>query len=506
MSPQDDYELQLQEAEKKLLAKQVSTLTEGDRAKVWELGQILRNKQESEEDISCLPTLQVSDISRNTSPTLITDLSLGGGVPIQMCDQPTNGITYFSSVLDTQHVPDHLQPLIPLLCGVLTRMGAGDLDFRMLDQEIELKTGGLHVATLVIPHPIEADKYEQGIHISSHCLNHKLTDMLDLWSLVFNDVTLDDLQRFSTLVKMIATTLANSLVYHGHHYAMKSATSTTSHVAALNENWSGLTALHRMKELSEMEDLGPVLEQLRELARLVLSRERLRVAINTTPDHHADTVSTFENFLNQLDGTPKGLPPLATVPSDFTPHTSRTHQVFPFPVNFASKSYTGVSYAHPDAGALRVLGRLMFKFLHREIREKGGAYGGGATCTPGGAFSFYSYRDPNSTQTLATFDAAVEWVLAGKFNERDVAEAKLGVFQAVDAPVAPSSKGSRRFLSHITDELYADHRRLVLDVTPQDLVRVARVHLRDASVEGACLIGPKNEEIDKDPFWKTVLN
>ena len=32
------------------------------------------------------------------------------------------------------------------------------------------------------------------------------------------------------------------------------------------------------------------------------------------------------------------------------------------------------------------------KFLHGEIREKGGAYGGGARMGRGGLFSFYSYR------------------------------------------------------------------------------------------------------------------
>ncbi|KAG0721687.1 hypothetical protein GWK47_045947 [Chionoecetes opilio] len=41
-----------------------------------------------------------------------------------------------------------------------------------------------------------------------------------------------------------------------------------------------------------------------------------------------------------------------------------------------------------------------------------------------------------------------------------------------------------------TDELFADHRRLVLDVVAQDLVKVARTYLRDGPVEGACLIGP----------------
>ena len=42
--------------------------------------------------------------------------------------------------------------------------------------------------------------------------------------------------------------------------------------------------------------------------------------------------------------------------------------------------------------SLRVLARLMTnRFLHRQIREKGGAYGGGARYGSG-IFSFYSYR------------------------------------------------------------------------------------------------------------------
>lgn len=43
--------------------------------------------------------------------------------------------------------------------------------------------------------------------------------------------------------------------------------------------------------------------------------------------------------------------------------------------------------------SLRLLARLMTaKFLHTEIREKGGAYGGGAHISHNGIFNFYSYR------------------------------------------------------------------------------------------------------------------
>ena len=46
-------------------------------------------------------------------------------------------------------------------------------------------------------------------------------------------------------------------------------------------------------------------------------------------------------------------------------------------VNFCAAAYPTVSENHPDSAALSVLGSVPRNgFLHTEIREKGGAYGG----------------------------------------------------------------------------------------------------------------------------------
>lgn len=52
-----------------------------------------------------------------------------------------------------------------------------------------------------------------------------------------------------------------------------------------------------------------------------------------------------------------------------------------------------LSHALPPVSlSLNILARMMTaKYLHGEIREKGGAYGGGARMG-GGLFTFYSYR------------------------------------------------------------------------------------------------------------------
>jgi Zn-dependent M16 (insulinase) family peptidase len=135
------------------------------------------------------------------------------------------------------------------------------------------------------------------------------------------------------------------------------------------------------------------------------------------------------------------------------------------------------------------------KFLHPHIREKGGAYGSGLTLSPSGVLNFFSYRDPNSSATFDIFEQANEWVSQNSFTDKDIEEAKLGVFQTVDAPIPPGSKGMRKFLYGIDDLLLQMHRSALMAVTRQDIVDVAETYLGQKSQSkcGRALLGPKNE-------------
>jgi Zn-dependent M16 (insulinase) family peptidase len=52
--------------------------------------------------------------------------------------------------------------------------------------------------------------------------------------------------------------------------------------------------------------------------------------------------------------------------------------------------------------------------LLREIREKGGAYGGGSRISSDGVFSFYSYRDPHTLHTFEAFEKGIQWATKGE--------------------------------------------------------------------------------------------
>ncbi|XP_033066010.1 presequence protease, mitochondrial-like isoform X2 [Trachypithecus francoisi] len=129
-------------------------------------------------------------------------------------------------------------------------------------------------------------------------------------------------------------------------------------------------------------------------------------------------------------------------------------------------------------GDLKILARLMTaKFLHTEIREKGGAYGGGAKLSRSGVFTLYSYRDPNTIETLQSCGKVVYWAKSGKFMQQGIDKAKLSVFSTVDAPVAPSDKGMDHFLYGLSDEMKQAHREQLFTVSHDKLLAVSDRYL-----------------------------
>lgn len=506
MSPDKEYEAKLEQQEKVILDSKCKSLTDEDRASIFTKSQELLALQSKVDEVEQLPTLQLNDIASQADRVQLDGLRVQG-VPLQVAVQPTNGITYFHSIINSSHLPEKLQPHLPFFCMAATKMGAGDLDYRQLDQEIELKTGGLCVGIHLAEGLDSAKSFEQGLLLSSHCLDRNLPEMFRLWESIFNKLRLQDENRVETLLRQLVGELSNSLTHAGHKYAMAHAASSLTPTAQLKEMDEGISYIRRVKAIAETNQFEPLLDTMKDIAEHLLTKDNMRCALNVTSDSRDAAVGELDRFVSAVKGSPKQQAVLWSADADFKPTLQKTHFVLPIPVNFASKVVPGATYLSPDYAPLRVLAGLMSaKFLHPEIREKGGAYGGGANASASGLFSFYSYRDPKSLETIQTFDRAVDWALKADYSEEAIKEAKLRVFQAIDAPVPPPTKGMRQFLSHISDEQLAAHRQQLVRVTKEDLVRVSQEYLRQPAVYGVTLIGPFNNAVEKDPSWNVEIS
>ncbi|KAK7507320.1 hypothetical protein BaRGS_00001255 [Batillaria attramentaria] len=503
MAPDPKYLAKQTTEEKERLSKKVAGLTDADRERIKQRGLELLEKQMATEDLSCLPSLKVSDIDRKIKPEVVEKTSCSG-VPVQCSKQPTNGVTYVRMMSSLQNLPSDLMPLVPLFCSVITSIGAGGHDYRWMSLQQELYTGGMSAGSHVACHHTDPNIMQQALRFSSYCLERNLGKMLELWGLIFNSPDFEDKDRLTTLIRMSASDLASSVPHAGHNYAMTHSASSLTPAAALGEMFGGMSQVSLMKKVAESSDLSEVVKKLQQIASLVLTKDNLRVSVNATPEAMPDAVKQIESFVANLPGQPQK----AEAYSQGKETTSTPCAVqfeLPFSVNYVGRSFPTVPFTHPDRPVLSVLAKLLSRmFLHREIREKGGAYGSGAV-SGDGVFSFFSYRDPHSTQTLQAFEDSVRWAADGKFTQEDLDQAKISVFQMADKPVTPGNQGSRLFTDNITDELRQTFRDHLFAVSKDDIIRVTKKYLADASrPNGTCCLGPANQVFQQDSKWKVI--
>jgi Zn-dependent M16 (insulinase) family peptidase len=251
--------------------------------------------------------------------------------------------------------------------------------------------------------------------------------------------------------------------------------------------------LHVMSDLSKLEEseLAGVVSQL-DAIRTKLFRKGSIAAVVTCEE---SMVETLKGLLAGLD---KSLPDGSAdgVSDRPRPHVHvREARTAPLPIAFNVRTFKTVRYKDPDAPVLLVLANyLRDTFLHREVREKGGAYGAYAQAsTGGGTFYLGSYRDPNIVRTYDTFDRAVSWVTDGEIEAEALKEAILGACGDVDPLESPDIKGRREAINKLTGFTRTEREKFkkrLLKVTEADLRRVATSYLTGGRPVQATVAGP----------------
>ncbi|CAL1264212.1 unnamed protein product [Larinioides sclopetarius] len=431
MKPDKNFEAQEQAKEKALLDSKISKLSDAERQQIYQQGLELSEHQKHI-DASCLPTLQIGDVKKSVEKTALQFISLRNGkVPLQICEQPTNEVTYFRALVDASGLSEEDIMLLPLFTSIVTQMGAGNLSYKELDQEIQLKTGKLDVSLHLSEDPSDPLRFRQALLLSSYCLDKNIESMFSLWKDIITNVHLEDTERLTQLIQLGAAEMAQSITYSGHRYSMRKASSSLSHCAHLKEKTSGLSQITFMKQLAEKQNHEELLRRLKKLADDLFNRTPMRCSLNTTPDFMESAINSLDSFLHQLpvseasadykkltvekrlletnhrhwrqrSNLKKHFPifhhafastSLLDLQTAYEAKNQKTHFVLPFSVNYIGQSILTIPYCHPHFASLKVAAKLMSsKFLHSEIREKGGAYGGGAAIGKGGHFMFYSYR------------------------------------------------------------------------------------------------------------------
>ncbi|ORX92907.1 hypothetical protein K493DRAFT_285259 [Basidiobolus meristosporus CBS 931.73] len=477
MQPDVNYTNQLLANERQRLEKIASSLTGPDKARIFQRGLELRRYQDIVEDVSCLPSLSLSDIPVDGEETPLDHDDIDG-VPVQWCSTSANGISYLRIISPLPDLPEDLKPYLPLFCDALTFLGTRFRTMAEIDQEIRLYTGGISFAHFLACDHSDIDKFEEGISLSSYVLDRHIPKLYKLVLYLIKETDFENVDALEPLISSNASTLLASVPYSGHVYAKSYAASSLSSAAKFNEIANGLTQVEFAGKLANnISTIESVAKKLKSIQSFIFKKESIRIAINGTPEgskHHRKYLANFLSGLKRDANCSK-----AAISPTFSLQPAKSFIPLSFNTNFVAQCIKAVPYTHEDSAKLAVLANLLTQqFLHREIREKNGAYDGGAEYDASfGMFTFFSYRDPTPLHTLESIEKSKLYATGHRFGEKELTEAKLAIFGRLDSPVGASEEGLTRFITGISAGMRQRRRKDLLAVTTEDIQRVAEQYL-----------------------------
>lgn len=473
LEPDEKLQAEDEKQEKKKLKTLQNKLSAKEKARIKEEAEKLRKRQASRDDISVLPTLELSDVS----PGLNNVKSREMGKDMYLFKQKTSGLFYTTLSLDVNNVKEDLLPLVPFFSFVLPKMGTKNKTYEDFSREIELVSGGLSFSASAQNKQDQSGDMIAMIIMNSKCLDKNIIKMTGLLKELFIERSFNNLPRLGELVKEYLARYEADMVQNGHQYASLLANRGFSSPHLLNEDWHGISQYLYLKKRilnGKKESIEKLSEDLERLAEVLFVQKNVKYAL---------TGGTL--------GLKKGSVALKMLSSAFTQKKTKTEKKEKFRTNiykegwaiasavsFSACAFESLPLDHKDSPVHAVISKILtMSYLLPELREKRGAYGGFAKFNPQSRiFGMGSYRDPHIISTINIFDNAFKYIRKEKFTDTDIKEAILSIVSEIDKPDTPAEAAKNAFRRHLiglSEQTRLRFKQRLLLVDKDDVKRVA---------------------------------
>lgn len=502
----------LAQAEQAKLERIAGALTPEKREELIEQAQALSERQATLDDVDLLPKVGLQDIPAEiqfkTGKTQSVQLN-GLDSVLYEYEAGTNGLYYYQVIIPLEgHEAVINHPDLPTYLTLISEVGTHDVDARSFQALQARHSSGVTVRISQRTSPDNPEKLDSFLVIATRSLSRKL-EAIDLLKMVLNGTIFTEFERIEELLTQKQMGWQSRLANAGHAYAMQTASRNMSQISRLEYVRGGLPALNELTEFlakaeadsSEWTRLSERLTALHQYIKALPKQALLIAEAEYLPTLTQAIVASWATPLPQMHNALVDQP--VTTDSKDIAWLAQTN------VYHNAMAFQAVPADHDDAAALLVLsGVLRNNYLHRAIRETGGAYGGGASYDSNAcSFKFYSYRDPRLAETFTDFLGSIDWLLAQTAGEQTDAwleEAILGLMAGMDKPASPAGEALKALFSELHHRGKAWQQAMrakILAVTLADLQRVTMTYLKDKPAVRATLAPfDKADEVEKMGF------
>ena len=471
LKPDSSFNDNLEEYFSSTLKEKEETLTDLDKNKIIKLADDLKARQEADDDASLLPKVTIEDIplkrEYSQSNALVGNRSI--------YEVGTNGLVYSDFLFPCSSLTNEELLFSSLYTFIITEVGIQDKSYEEI-QAYQSKISGGISAAIKLQTKESSEPGTLFLSIASKCLEENFNAMEELIFNTIKSVRFDEEKRILDLLNIFVARNDESLNQNGHYLAMNSAASSLNTLATTSFHLSGLQMIHRTKELISKIQLDG------DASYIINILQNIHSKVSNKP-HKIFTACSKDALKNKLEEFEASQSKQEQQLIDAT--KSQIAWITGSQVCYCAQAFAGVAREHPDSAALSVLATVLRNgFLHTAIREKGGAYGAGASNdTATNTFKLFSYRDPKCKETFQAFEDAISWAKTS-INEQHLEEAILGVVSSIDKPLSPVGEAKNDFnfnLEDINIDERLAFRQRIINCSIEDLVRVNEKYLTKES-------------------------
>lgn len=432
------------EDELKELRKREEVLTPEDKEAIVKENKKLKAYQQKKDQIELLPKVDLFDVPPK-SKHLHLEQSQDAALAIYSHECFTNHLTYVDLLFDLP--PLELEEFMELrmFSYLLPQLGAGGWSYEQTLDYMMQETGGISCFFDLSATVDGKDALCPFICIRGKALDRKKEHLFELIKKMLHSLDFKDTKRIQELFTQLKESISSSIERSALRYAISLASSNFSLGSTIANQCFGLPFYWKICEWEQQIEKNPTffIEKMQKMHEKVLGLKKSHLVISAGKE----TLQELKNC--HYYGLPKHCkkesPPFSM---HFSPILFPSQaRIINSDVAFSTLFLPTIGYLHPDSPYLSLAAEIMEnQILHPEIREKQGAYGSGAVCSAlQEQFYFYSLRDPKIKASWKVFIKSIDQVIHAPLEE-EIEQAKLQIFQDLDNPIPPYSRGFTAFL------------------------------------------------------------
>ena len=513
--PSAKYFKQRKQKEKLLLQKLEKSTNKEELKIQLEKLHAYQQKVETEEELSCIPHLKLSELPTDLNlpvikPTFIElpnpcEEKKSFELPVLISEEETNGVVYLNLMFPFDCLSPKEMLDMPLLRGVLGELGWSGKNWKDCTTEVcnimgdfipnffTGTVGGNEKSLKIIETYKNKDITDRcWLRLSGRFLTDKTEESLSLLSQIITTMDFNDKEHFETLLKELKSYTKTNFIGNESSYLSVRGSSKLSVPCAIQELTHGITNYFYVDSYKE-EDSENLLKKLQQMYQKILDQgaiihitadsESLEKLLPKIKDFAINTklkpikpkidysVKDFEPLFYQAKVESKALEnEEKSILEVFKTNTDSGNALVNLP---CSENFTKETVAE-DVLANWLNGHQLWE----KIRMTGGAYGGGCSVNPiRKNFAMRSWRDPTPLKSIKVFEESLKELSEITLSQENVECSIISTYSDSIVVESPSARGDSALIFYLygrTSDLIKEKIGYLLEITPQDVQNAAK--------------------------------